>query len=522
MFTDSVGLGAKDALPRAFPADWQVRVDGTPAEMVGEMEHNFVRPRLATNPEWFGDHVVIAAGYNFPYWNHDRFVREVDSMIETLTAAGVKHVYWMTLREVKPQYISASAWRQIQPYSWYFPDVNVLLEQALERHPNLSLVEWRHVADQSGITYDAIHLNPTGAALFSSIIRQMVDQASTRVPDGSTTRIHVPDGETAAAAAVNITTTSPRTAGFITTHPCGEVPLVSMHNYVREQVVAHSTIVALDDQGDFCVTTSRATNLIVDVTGVFEPGLGFTATTPTRWLDTRERPGRAPLADGDVLELDIDDVRTDAGVSGAPSAVAVSITAAEAAGPGWLRATTCGSTADTSNVNFLDASPVPNFAIVELDAEGRICIEARTDTQVIVDLFGVFDDEAPVRASPAVRLYDSRDEGVRVAAQSTTRLAVADAGIAADVSAVAVNLTAVEPAAVGHLTVYPCDAGLPLASSLNVTAFLISNAAIVAPDAAGEICVFSHSETHLIVDVQGDLGAVFSGRTPQRLLDTRG
>ena len=82
MFTDSVGLGAEFALPRAFPADWQVRVVGRPAEMVGEMEQNFVRPRLASNPEWFGDHVVIAAGYNFPHWDHGRFVREVDSMVE--------------------------------------------------------------------------------------------------------------------------------------------------------------------------------------------------------------------------------------------------------------------------------------------------------------------------------------------------------------------------------------------------------------------------------------------------------
>ncbi len=34
MVTESVGLGAKDALPRAFPADWQVTVDGTPALFV--------------------------------------------------------------------------------------------------------------------------------------------------------------------------------------------------------------------------------------------------------------------------------------------------------------------------------------------------------------------------------------------------------------------------------------------------------------------------------------------------------
>ena len=35
MFTDSVGLGARSALPRAFPPEWEVNVDGEPARFVG-------------------------------------------------------------------------------------------------------------------------------------------------------------------------------------------------------------------------------------------------------------------------------------------------------------------------------------------------------------------------------------------------------------------------------------------------------------------------------------------------------
>jgi hypothetical protein len=50
----------------------------------------------------------IAGGYNYPYWDPARFDRSIDSMIATLTSAGVKHVYWVTLREVKPQYISGA------------------------------------------------------------------------------------------------------------------------------------------------------------------------------------------------------------------------------------------------------------------------------------------------------------------------------------------------------------------------------------------------------------------------------
>jgi hypothetical protein len=523
MFTDSVGLGAEYALPRAFPAGWDVRVDGRPAEMVNELERNFVRPRLATNPEWFGDHVVIAAAYNAPYWDWPRLDREIDSLIDVLTAAGVKHVYWVTLREVDRRYVSASGWRQIQPYAWYFPTVNERLEAALARHPNLTLVDWAAAANRPGLTYDAIHLNPTGAELYSSLIRQAVDAATTRVADGSTTKVHVPGGEGYAAAAVNLTTTGPRTTGFLTLHPCtGAVPTVSMHNYRRAEVAAHSGVVALDGNGDFCVTAHSATNLIVDVTGLFPPGAGFGVVAPTRWLDTRSLPGRQPVPAGATVELDLDSVRARAGLVGDPAAVAVVATAVEASGPGYLRVTTCGSDADTSNVNFTDGSASPNLVILEPDPDGTICVFASTATHVIVDLFGVFEEGAEATAGAARRAFDSRTSGVRVAAGSETVIDVAGQGIDPASHGVILNITALGAVAPGYITAYPCAAGRPDASNLNVVPGRVAaNAAVIAPDASGEICVFSFSELHLVVDVTGRIGAPFTGVTPRRALDTR-
>lgn len=528
MFTDSVGLGARYALPRSFPADWQVNVDGEPAEMVGQMERNFVRPRLATNPEWFGDHVVIAAGYNFPYWDHDRFVREVDSMVDTLTAAGVKHVYWVTLREVKPQFVSASGWRQIQPYSWYFPTVNDLLEQALERHPNLHLVDWAAIADQPGLTYDAIHLNNTGAALFSDLIRSDVDRVSTTVPDGSTTRINVPGADGAIAAAVNVTTTDPRTDGFITLHPCdGEPPTVSMHNHRRDEVAAHSGIVPLDEHGDFCATTRVATNLIVDVTGLFAPDSGFVAPPPTRWLDTRDSPGRAPVPAGGTVELDIESIRAATGYTGDAGAVAVVATATEAVAPGWLRVGTCGTDSATSNVNYNDGFAVPNLAIAELDDVGRICVTTLSETHVVVDVFGIFDESDPaighdVDAGRAVRWIDTRETGTRVEAGETVRFDATVGGFGWSDGAV-VNVTAVNTESPGFLTVYPCGEPLPTASALNTRpGVVVSNATIAAPNSDQILCVYSLTATDLVVDMMGSIEGAFEPVVPFRVLDTRG
>lgn len=531
MFTDSVGLGAKDALPRAFPDGWQVHVDGEPAEMVGQMEHNFVRPRLATNPDWFGDHVVIAAGYNFPFWNHDRFADELDSLMQTLTDAGVKHIHWVTLREVKREYVSGSAWRQIQPYYWYFPDVNDLLEQALERHPNLHLVDWAAVADQSGLTYDAIHLNPTGAALFSNIIRASVDSVATTVPDGSTTRITVPNAAGAVAAVVNVTTTDPRTAGFISLHPCdGPPPTVSMHNHRRAEVAAHSGIVPLDADGEFCATTRVATNLIVDVTGLFRADSGFVAPPPTRWLDTRERVDRATVPAGGTVALDIDSIREATGYGGDPAAVAVIATATEATSPGFLRVGTCGAVTDTSNVNYNDGFAVPNLVIAEPDADGRICVTSLSETHVVVDLVGIFDEpesgdsasSSDVEADRSVRWLDTRQTGVKVGAGETVRFDTTVGGSGFSDGAV-VNVTAVNTEAPGFLTIFPCDDGLPTTSMLNTRpGTVVSNAAIAAPDTDQDLCVFSLTATDLVVDMMGSIDGSFEPLVPFRVLDTRG
>ncbi|MGH9134239.1 MAG: hypothetical protein ACRDZZ_09910, partial [Ilumatobacteraceae bacterium] len=228
MVADSVGLGARGALPDAFPADWQVVLDGTPALFVEQLESKYVR---AAPDYLIGDYGVVAGGYNYPYWDPERFDRSIDSIVRAFEERGVEHVFWVTLREVKPEYITPGAWSQVQPYYWYFPTVNDHLEQAVERHPNLTLIDWAAVADRPGITYDAIHLNTTGSALYSSLIRAAIDNVSHRVAAGSVTRVVVPDAAGAAAVALNLTTTTPRSTGFLTAFPCDTAtPVVSNHN----------------------------------------------------------------------------------------------------------------------------------------------------------------------------------------------------------------------------------------------------------------------------------------------------
>jgi hypothetical protein len=503
--TDSVGLGAERAFPTAFPG-WDVILDGDAGEFTETMARKYVAPRAAAGQ--LGDYAIVATGYNYPYWDPARFDRSIDEMIATLQAGGVRHVFWVTLREVKPEFVTAAAWRQVQPYYWYFPTVNDHLEAALARHPNLSLIDWAAVADQPGLTYDAIHLNPTGAALYTSIARQAVIDVTTSAPGGSVTTVQVPDAAGVGAVAVNLTTTSPRTGGFLTAFACGgTTPTISNHNYARAQIVAHAAIVPLSADGTFCVFTPTATNVIADVTGRFGAD-AITSTTATRLTDTRTGATRQPASTPLVVDV------------GEPGEiVALGVTAVDATAPGWVKAAPCGSSTTTSTVNMVDASPVPNIALVTAGDDGTACITSSTPTHLIVDRLASFDPDANAELDDPRRLLDTRD-GVNapLAGGATITLHVEPATTGGAI----VNLTAVDAKAGGFLTAYPCGSGVPATSSLNYAPGAVTaNLVIVEPDAQGEICIFSLATTHVVVDMLGTTGTMFDGSTPARLLDTR-
>lgn len=515
---DSVGLGAKSALPNAFPADWQVVLDGTPALFVEQLESKYVR---AVPQSLLGDYGVVAGGYNYPFWDPARFDRSIDSIIKAFEDRGVKHVFWVTLREVKPQYITAGAWNDVQPYYWYFPTVNEHLERALERHPNLTLIDWAAAADQPGITYDAIHLNTTGAQLYSSLVRQAVDAVTHRVAAGSVTRIAIPNAANTAAVALNLTTTAPRTTGFLTAFACDSAtPVVSNHNHVRDQIVASAAIVPVSASGEVCVYSFTDTNLIVDITGRFPKGGGVVPAAPRRLVDTRTADPASRHPAGVPLRVTIPTV---AGAA-TTAAVALDVTAVGASAPGFATVYPCSEPQpETSNVNYGAGAATPNLAIVRPGTTGEVCIVTSTDVNLLVDLFAVFDQTAELSLAAPVRVFDTRGKGgAPVAAGSTSVIDVAAAGVPAGAGGVLANITATQPSTDGFLTVYPCAAGLPVASNLNVEAgHDVANFVLVEPDPAGRICVFSSGATHLIVDIVGSLGDTFSGQTPQRLLDTR-
>ncbi len=119
--------------------------------------------------------------------------------------------------------------------------------------------------------------------------------------------------------------------------------------------------------------------------------------------------------------------------------------------------------------------------------------------------------------------------------QAGTSLDVAVAGhfnVPSTATAVVLNVTAVNPATAGILTVYPTGQPVPTASNLNVNAGgVVANLVQVGVGTGGDISIFASTRSDVVVDVQGyfsptpSLGAGSGLYTalpsPLRICDTR-
>jgi hypothetical protein len=184
----------------------------------------------------------------------------------------------------------------------------------------------------------------------------------------------------------------------------------------------------------------------------------------------------------------------------------------------------CGATAPTSStLNFTAGANVPNLATSGLGANGALCVFSNVNTNVLIDLAGWYrtNNGAAFTGQAPVRVLDSRPTG-RTAQAFTVDL---NGKVAADTKAVAVNITATEPAAAGYVTAYPCASAVPATSNVNFTAgSSVANAAVVPVAADGTICLAASAPTHLIVDLAGAFagaGNTMTAVTPARILDTR-
>ncbi len=341
---------------------------------------------------------------------------------------------------------------------------------------------------------------------------------------GRTLVLSVPGGADLSAAVMNVTAVHPDSPGYVTVFPCDrERPLASNLNYVGLEVVANLAVVRPDNEGNVCLFSLAATDLVADLGGGFVPGSGFEPVdNPFRLVDTRTglgAPGRR-LGPGEVLRVVLPDRSVEAAV--------LNVTAVSPSSPGYVTAFPCDRDRPTaSNLNFVGSDVVANLVVVRPDGDGNVCLFSLAATDLVVDLAGGFGQGSGYSsADNPLRLIDTRvGLGVvqrRLRSGETLELMV-PGGVGA--AAVVLNLTAVYPSAPGYITAYPCDRDRPVASNLNFDRRdVVANLVIVRPDADGAVCLFTLTETDLVVDLAGTIAAdsgYLPVDNPSRILDTR-
>ncbi|WP_104818647.1 right-handed parallel beta-helix repeat-containing protein [Kitasatospora sp. MMS16-BH015] len=261
-------------------------------------------------------------------------------------------------------------------------------------------------------------------------------------------------------------------------------------------------------------------------------GSQYRAVTPVRALDTRDGTGAggriARIPARGVQHLDLSGVLPKGAL--ADSAV-VNITAVNPGAAGFITAyETSRPRPLASTLNFTKGAVVANLAT--LPSAWGIDLYNGSDAPVdlVVDLAGYYQRSAGDGFHPTAptRLLDTRKTR-QVPAHGSTTLKVAGVGpVAADASAVMLNVTEAKATAPGFVTAYPAGIDRPTASNLNFTpGAVVPNSTVVPVGADGSVTFYNGSAApvDLVVDVQGYYsptgGMAFQSVTPTRVLDTR-
>jgi hypothetical protein len=252
----------------------------------------------------------------------------------------------------------------------------------------------------------------------------------------------------------------------------------------------------------------------------------FTSITPTRLVDTRNGigvSGRVEAGRQVVLQ-----VANRASVPADATAAVVNIAAVNPSAPGFVTVHSCADRVpNTSTLNFVAGQTVANTTIAALSDAGQLCVWAFTETDILVDITGWLSPRGASRLAPVgpTRVVDTRSGvgGVRLGAGATLEVDLSGR-VPSGSTAVAVNVTGVNAATPGFLTVFPCSGVVPNTSTVNYVAGEARPNNTIVGLSAGRICIYSDAETDVLVDLVGSYGATGLGyrpTSPVRVLDTR-
>jgi hypothetical protein len=194
----------------------------------------------------------------------------------------------------------------------------------------------------------------------------------------------------------------------------------------------------------------------------------------------------------------------------------VNLTAVNATANGYATLYDCGYPRPlASTLNFTPEANVANATIVRLESGSilrRVCVFASAETDFVLDVVAyILDDSDVIPIAPA-RLLDTRTLGFNSTRAGKVYGFQFDGigGVPYDqfesstVSALELNLTAVNASAKGFATLYPCAQERPATSTVNfVPGTNVANSATVKVRPPDHVCLYTSTDAHFVVDVVG-------------------
>ena len=163
------------------------------------------------------------------------------------------------------------------------------------------------------------------------------------------------------------------------------IPSTSTLNFAAGDTVPAFTIAELVN-GEVCVYSNSASNLIVDTFGWTPSGGGLRVKNPERVLDTRNRIwSNGPARSNEVVRVRV------AGRGGVPNdslAALLTVTVSDTTTSGFVTVWPCDAPKpDTSVLNFWPGAARANSALVGLSTvDGEVCLSAFTNNGSNVSL----------------------------------------------------------------------------------------------------------------------------------------
>jgi hypothetical protein len=163
-----IGDSVADAIPGDYSAslivkqgidlDLEVapcrRVNGEGCPIDGVRPPSAVQLIQSLGPR-IGPTVVVAVGYNDP---EDQYAGNIEAAIDAMTTAGVKRIFWLTLRAARHPYLS----------------MNDDIAQVAAKHPQVTVIDW-NVYSRSHPDWfqtDGLHLLGPGAEAMATLIHK--------------------------------------------------------------------------------------------------------------------------------------------------------------------------------------------------------------------------------------------------------------------------------------------------------------------------------------------------------------